>query len=322
MDESPISRLLRIRVLSLLIAAFCNAVIGAWAAVDPSSFYIDFPGFGGHWVAIMGTYDEHLVVDTGLLFLALTVTLVAGLVRSRNLTLVRVASLSALTFAGLHFAFHVSHLSGFTAGEATGEIAGLAVLVAAPAVALVTTLPNDGRRAARSGLAEPVDLQCREQQYGAAADGAGHGLRQLLSRETVPAWRMRPGPTSHLRIARPSRHLDQAERFWVEGLGLQVLYRATAHAEGGHALLMLGWREAPWHLELVGDPDEEIPSDPSDEDLLVLYVGGAIEDELVERLIVAGGRPVAARNPYWDRWGITILDPDGYRLVLSHRSWP
>jgi len=31
---------------------------------------------------------------------------------------------------------------------------------------------------------------------------------------------------------------------------------------------------------------------------------------------------VAARNPYWDRWGVTIVDPDGYLLVLSHRSWP
>jgi hypothetical protein len=33
-------------------------------------------------------------------------------------------------------------------------------------------------------------------------------------------------------------------------------------------------------------------------------------------------RVVAARNPYWDRWGVTIADPDGYRLVLSSLSWP
>jgi hypothetical protein len=39
-------------------------------------------------------------------------------------------------------------------------------------------------------------------------------------------------------------------------------------------------------------------------------------------LVDAGGRRVAARNPYWDRWGVTIVDPDGYRLVLSHRTWP
>jgi hypothetical protein len=36
----------------------------------------------------------------------------------------------------------------------------------------------------------------------------------------------------------------------------------------------------------------------------------------------AGGTRVAARNPYWDQWGVTIADPDGYRLVLSTRCWP
>ncbi len=76
------------------------------------------------------------------------------------------------------------------------------------------------------------------------------------------------------------------------------------------------------HLELVGDPDGETPAAPTDEDLLVLYVGGTIDAAVVDRLVGAGGIVVAARNPYWDRWGITIADPDGYRLVLSHRNWP
>lgn len=133
---------------------------------------------------------------------------------------------------------------------------------------------------------------------------------------------MHPNPSSHLRIARPSRDLDRAERFWVDGLGLEVLYRAGADAEGGHALLMLGWPRAAWHLELVGDPNGETPPSSTAEDLLVLYVDGSIDDEVVGRLVRAGGQQVAARNPYWDRWGITIVDPDGYRLVLSHRSWP
>jgi hypothetical protein len=52
-----------------------------------------------------------------------------------------------------------------------------------------------------------------------------------------------------------------------------------------------------------------------------LYLGAPVDDALVERLVTAGGRVVPARNPYWDRWGVTIADPDGYRLVLSHRTW-
>jgi MoxR-like ATPase len=43
---------------------------------------------------------------------------------------------------------------------------------------------------------------------------------------------------------------------------------------------------------------------------------------LLHRLVDAGGTRVPARNPYWDHPGVTIADPDGYRLVLTGRSWP
>jgi catechol 2,3-dioxygenase-like lactoylglutathione lyase family enzyme len=132
---------------------------------------------------------------------------------------------------------------------------------------------------------------------------------------------MKPLPTSHLRIARPSRDLDAAERFWVAGLGLDVLLRLDDSAEGGNALLMLGWPGAAWHLELVDDPAGDTRPSPTEEDLLVLYLDGAIDEDVINRLTNAGGTQVAARNPYWDEWGITIADPDGYRLVLCTRSW-
>ena len=133
---------------------------------------------------------------------------------------------------------------------------------------------------------------------------------------------MKPLPTSHLRIARPSHDLRASERFWIDGLGLDALFRADDSAEGGRALLMVGWPGAAWHLELVSDPDDATPATPTDEDLVVLYVNGAVGDDVIGRLVDAGGTRVAARNPYWDRWGVTIADPDGYRLVLSSRSWP
>ncbi|GAA1904783.1 VOC family protein [Lapillicoccus jejuensis] len=124
-----------------------------------------------------------------------------------------------------------------------------------------------------------------------------------------------------IRLARPTRDLEAARRFWVEGLGLDVLWESGADAEGGHALLMVGASGARWHLELVHDPDAHAASRPSPEDLLVLYLGVEIEPEVVERLVTCGGTRVASPNPYWQRWGVTVEDPDGYRLVLSHRSW-
>jgi hypothetical protein len=122
--------------------------------------------------------------------------------------------------------------------------------------------------------------------------------------------------STHLRLARPSRDLGAAERFYVGGLGLDVLYRATAGGPGEHDLLMVGRAGAAWHLELVAGPEPT----PSEQDLLVLYLDGPVPEELLERLEKAGGRRVS-QGPYWDQWGVTVADPDGYRIVLSTRRW-
>ncbi len=124
-----------------------------------------------------------------------------------------------------------------------------------------------------------------------------------------------------VRLARPSQDLSAARRFWVDGLGLEVLWETGSEAEGGHALLMVGVPGGSWHLELVDDPAAHAEARPGPEELLVLYLGAQFDPEMVEKLVTRGGTRVTSRNPYWDRWGVTIEDPDGYRLVLSHRSW-
>lgn len=128
---------------------------------------------------------------------------------------------------------------------------------------------------------------------------------------------------AHIRIARPSRDLAAAERFWVQGLGLRVLYRKDAGdgQPGGHDLLMAGWPEASWHLELVSERGRPVRPEPTDEDLLVVYLGNPVPPALVNRLEEHGGTRVVSPNPYWNTWGVTVRDPDGYRLVLCTRGW-
>ncbi|GAA2276910.1 hypothetical protein GCM10010415_51080 [Streptomyces atrovirens] len=129
------------------------------------------------------------------------------------------------------------------------------------------------------------------------------------------------GGTTHVRIARPSRDLAAAERFYVEGLGLRVLWRTTARVPGEHDLLMVGPPDAAWHFELTRDPRQPLDPTPTPDDLFVVYLGTPVEDALLDRLVAAGGTRVAAHNPYWDQYGVTIADPDAYRLVLSSRTW-
>lgn len=127
-------------------------------------------------------------------------------------------------------------------------------------------------------------------------------------------------PAAAIRIARPSSDLAATERFYTQGLGLQVLFRTAAESPDEHDLVILGWPQASWHLELVGGPNLKVSPSPTAEDLLVLYLSAPVDDSLAARLEQAGGRRVA-QGAYWDRWGITVEDPDGYRLVLSSRAW-
>ncbi|MEV8098896.1 VOC family protein [Kitasatospora sp. NPDC085879] len=128
-------------------------------------------------------------------------------------------------------------------------------------------------------------------------------------------------PKIRIRLARPSLDLAAAERFYVDGLGMRVLWRTTEHVPGEHDLLMVGLPGADWHLELTRDPERPVPPAPTADDLLVLYLGAPVDESLVDRLTAHGGDRVPAHNPYWDEYGVTVADPDGYRLVLCTRTW-
>lgn len=125
-----------------------------------------------------------------------------------------------------------------------------------------------------------------------------------------------------IRIARPSLDLAAAERFYVQGLGLSVLFRKVASAESGtYNLLMVGPAGGQWHLELTAATRDVVRPSPTPEDLLVIYLAAPPGAELTAQAVAHGGTVVPAHNPYWDDGGVTIADPDGYRVVLTQRSW-
>jgi hypothetical protein len=53
--------------------------------------------------------------------------------------------------------------------------------------------------------------------------------------------------------------------------------------------------------------------------LLVLYLGS--EQAVAEAVSRAETAPTVAANPYWNANGVTIEDPDGFRIVLVATPW-
>jgi catechol 2,3-dioxygenase-like lactoylglutathione lyase family enzyme len=125
---------------------------------------------------------------------------------------------------------------------------------------------------------------------------------------------------AHLRIARLSSDLAAAVNFYRDGLGFEVLYEFKDH--DGFDAVMLGRKGAQYHLALVRKAGHTVmPGSPHD-NLLVFYLPDAAEwNSAIRRLRDLGHHPVKAFNPYWDKKGQTLEDPDGYRVVLQHDSW-
>jgi len=126
---------------------------------------------------------------------------------------------------------------------------------------------------------------------------------------------------AHLRVARPSDDLDAVVKFYRDGLGLTVLYEFTDH--DGFDGVMLGQQGAGYHLEFTRKLGHKAGHAPTEENLLVFYLPDEADwKRAVDRMERHGYRPVTSFNPYWDRKGKTFEDPDGYRGVLQHASWP
>lgn len=118
------------------------------------------------------------------------------------------------------------------------------------------------------------------------------------------------------RLAHPVRDLDVSLAFYRDLLGLVPRGGFTGHEGYDGAFLAL---PGGGELELTVGPARPRPG--TDEDLLVLYLPSLADVRQVATGLAAAGVPaVPAANPYWARWGHTVLDPDGYRVVVAAPS--
>jgi catechol 2,3-dioxygenase-like lactoylglutathione lyase family enzyme len=128
-------------------------------------------------------------------------------------------------------------------------------------------------------------------------------------------------PVAQVRVARPTNRLEELKKFYCEGIGLEVVGSFEGHA--GYAGLMLGLPGRDYHLEFTEHEDERgkhYPP-PSADNLLVFYIPErAALERIAARLAALGYAPVAPENPYWTERGLTIPDPDGWRVVLMNTA--
>ncbi len=124
-------------------------------------------------------------------------------------------------------------------------------------------------------------------------------------------------PVSQVRVARPTDKLEEVLRFYSVGLGLKIVGSFQEH--DGYSGFMLGLPGTDYHLEFTQHAAGSPCPAPGRDNLLVFYIRDkAAIDRIAARLSDLGYGPVEAENPYWSDTGVTIEDPDGWRVVLMN----
>jgi catechol 2,3-dioxygenase-like lactoylglutathione lyase family enzyme len=122
---------------------------------------------------------------------------------------------------------------------------------------------------------------------------------------------------TQVRIARPTSQLQAVISFYREGLGLLQIGSFEHHA--GYSGVMVGLPGRDYHLEFTQHETGSPCPAPTKDNLLVFYIPNKKELEMARaRLERLGHLPVAPENPYWEEFGITFQDPDGWRIVLMN----
>ena len=125
----------------------------------------------------------------------------------------------------------------------------------------------------------------------------------------------------HMRVARPTDRLDEIASMYRQGLEMDILAEFRGHA--GFDGVVLGHKDLGYQIEFTHHAGSHVGQAPSEDNLLVFYhPAKGIWEKACAKMVMAGFRTVKSYNPYWDRSGLTFLDPDGYRVVLQNSTPP
>ena len=117
------------------------------------------------------------------------------------------------------------------------------------------------------------------------------------------------------RFARHTNNLEQIKSFYIDVLGFQLLGGFENH--NGYDGIFIGRANENWHLEFTKSEDI-VHFNFNDDDIIVFYPKNKIDFDLIMNKIQSQNIDfIKAKNPYWNENGKMILDPDGYKIVIS-----
>ena len=118
------------------------------------------------------------------------------------------------------------------------------------------------------------------------------------------------------RIARHTDNLDLITEFYCKFLKFEVLGDFQNH--DNYNGVFLGKKDLDWHLEFTTS-NSNTQHQFDEDDILVFYPKKNNEyNEIIERITQNNIKIMKSKNPYWNRNGIMIQDPDGYNVVISN----
>lgn len=133
--------------VALALVGLIQGEVGVWGEVSPHAFYTSFPGFGHHWVAPMGAYDEHLIRDYAACELGFAALMVcAAIWFTRQVVLIAGAAL--LTGTLPHFIYHLTTTAMLSTSDNLASLGSFVIEMAlvAAAMAVAWTRPPERTR--------------------------------------------------------------------------------------------------------------------------------------------------------------------------------
>jgi YycE-like N-terminal domain/YycE-like C-terminal domain len=118
------------------------------------------------------------------------------------------------------------------------------------------------------------------------------------------------------RFARHTNNLENIKSFYIKVLGFELLGSFENHNE--YNGIFIGKPNSDWHLEFT-QSNEVVEFNFNEDDILVFYPEKIISyNSILENIQKENISFIETKNPYWNENGKMILDPDGYRIIISN----